>query len=95
MRIEISPKARTDLIEIYAHGRLTFGARQAEDYLTRLQTSFAMLADFPRAGQEDASVDPMARRLQTSTHTIWYDLLDHEIRILRVLHHRMLPEDLF
>jgi toxin ParE1/3/4 len=55
----LSVRARAQLLGIYDYTNTTFGQYQAEAYHAGLESTFSLLADFPRIGQ---SVDELAPR---------------------------------
>jgi plasmid stabilization system protein ParE len=48
--VDVSAAASADLVAIATFGIDTFGERQAELYQARLETTFELLAMFPRMG---------------------------------------------
>jgi toxin ParE1/3/4 len=51
----LSESAKADLGAIYDYTEATFGSYQAEAYLSGLERTFGLLADFPLIGQKPMS----------------------------------------
>ncbi len=68
----LSERAKDELINIYDYTAAQFGRYQAEAYLSGLERTFGLLADFPYIGQ---SVDPLVpgyRRFRVQSHFVFY-----------------------
>ena len=85
-RIEITGDAERDLIEIYLHGIELFGHNQAERYLKMLSNKIDTIAENPGFGIDYDFVSDGLRRYESSSHSIYYNLIPKRIRILRILH---------
>ena len=88
---QLTEAAQEDLDEIYEYSILTFGLRQARDYLRGLHTSLNTLAENPRMGRDFSHVKEAARRFEYVSHSVYYRVTDDGILVLRVLHMRMDP----
>jgi toxin ParE1/3/4 len=81
----LSSKAEEDLIGIYSFGRDSFGKKAAQRYLTELESCFNRLAEFPSMGIRSSELGIGVRRYPLLSHTIFYQILDGETFVLRVL----------
>ena len=59
----VSESAEADLIAIYDYTEATFGSYQAEAYLSGLERTFELLAEFPLIGLQ---IDDLARNIGDS-----------------------------
>jgi toxin ParE1/3/4 len=85
-KFRLSVRARAQLIDIYDFTEATFGAYQAEAYHAGLDSTFSLLADFPRIGQ---AVDELAagyRRFRFQSHYIFYTEEAADVTIRAIVH---------
>jgi toxin ParE1/3/4 len=68
----LSVRARSHLLDIYEFTTLTFGQYQAEAYHAGLESTFSLLADFPRIGQPMDELASRHRRFRFQSHNIFY-----------------------
>ena len=90
-QVRFSVEAETDIDEIAAFSARTFGWRQADIYLRRLEECLELLAENPSVGRECAWVKAGMRRFEIGRHTIFYLPEPKGILIARILHQQMLP----
>ncbi|MDQ4422133.1 type II toxin-antitoxin system RelE/ParE family toxin [Sphingobium sp. DEHP117] len=85
MRLEFSPAADADLVEI-----ASFIARdnipRASTFVDELQASCAMLIDYPHTGVSRSDIRPGLRSKPYGSYVIFYNVLERVIRIERILH---------
>lgn len=86
-RILIRPKAVQDVTELldWLHERSPATAAAWKD---ELKLVLASLADTPLIGQEHSGGRVQCRRWVWRTHTVFYDVTDTEIEVIRILHQR-------
>jgi toxin ParE1/3/4 len=86
-----SKLAESDLQAILDYTVDTWGGEQAKIYLDGLVDCFKRLAKKPLLGRECDDLRPRVRRIEYEKHVVFYRRTEAGIRILRVLHQRMLP----
>lgn len=85
----VSRAARADLKNVAAYTQKVWGAEQRRAYLKGLDLAFHFLAENPLAGAPcDYIVDGL-RKYRLESHTIFYEKIDNEIFIVRILHKSM------
>jgi toxin ParE1/3/4 len=96
-RLEISPAANSDLIEIGVYIAQQCGSvRRAESFLTALQQTFETLATRPEMGElRTEFATRQYRSFSVGNYVIYFRPIPDGIRIARVLHgardhHRLL-----
>jgi len=82
----LSRRAERDLLQIYAYTNETFGRYQAEAYLSGLDRSFGLLADFPLMGASAEELAADLRRFRFQSHFIFYTQEADFIVIRTILH---------
>lgn len=90
-QISISVEAADDIDEIAAYTMNTWGWRQADHYLDKLEAGFNLLAQNPSIGRSSDSIQAGLRRFEIGKHVVFYLLEPDGIFVVRVLHQRMLP----
>ncbi len=68
----LSASAEADLIAIYDYTEATFGEYQAEAYLSGLDRTFGLLADFPGIGQAVDELRAGYRRFRFQSYFVFY-----------------------
>ena len=91
-KAHFEPRARADLIEIGRHTLDRWGAAQARRYLSQLKDGCDALAERPYLGRSCEAIRAGARRFEQGRHVIFYKQHSGGIRILRILHEKMLPK---
>jgi toxin ParE1/3/4 len=88
MRHKLSARAVQDVARLYRQSILGFGRRHADTYLQHLESTFAKIADAPRAVplREEYRGDVRVRRFEA--HHILYRTERDHVLIVRVLHGR-------
>ena len=89
LKLSVTPKAESDLIGIWMYTCEEWGADQADTYLDRLAAGMEQLINYPSLGTDYTHVLPGYRRLQVEHHTVFYQVLEPEVRVVRVLHEDM------
>ena len=97
MRVEISERARDEIVEILAWTVWNFGPQQAEIYRDGLLHCFDLLGDNPRMGQEyrRQGDDREIRRVIYRMHYVFYEIKQDVLKIATIRHtSQKPPEDL-
>lgn len=89
IRLELSAAAAADLADILDYGIATFGEAAAEAYLRSFENAFTLLRDHPRAGAVHTEVRPPIRSMAHRRHRLFYDLVDDDVIVQRILHMTM------
>lgn len=87
--LSVTPKAESDLIRIWVYTCEEWGVDQADKYLDQLEAGMQQLINHPSLGANYAHVLPGYRRLQVEHHAVFYQVLESEMLIVRVLHEDM------
>ena len=88
-RFVLTPRAQTDLDEIWDYTVDRWGIYQAETYIRQLWNHIQTVADKPALGRECEEVRAGYRRYPSGSHVLFYRLTDFGIDIVRILHERM------
>ncbi|NLU97028.1 type II toxin-antitoxin system RelE/ParE family toxin [Marinomonas sp. UCMA 3892] len=88
-RLSITPKAESDLIGIWVYICEEWGVDQADTYIDQLETEMKQLMNHPSLGTNYAHVFPGYRRLLLEHHAVFYQVLETEILVVRILHEEM------
>lgn len=86
-----SKLAESDLQAILDYTVDTWGGEQAGIYLDGLVDCFNRIAKTPLLGRGCDELRPGMRRIECNKHVVFYRQTKAGIRIIRVLHQRMLP----
>lgn len=89
LKLCITPKAESDLIGVWVYTCEAWGSEQADKYLDQLEEGMVALLDHPALGADYAHVSPGYRRLQAEHHAVFYQVLESEVLVVRVLHEEM------
>ncbi len=85
----LSQAADADLTEILSYGVEQFGEETGEAYVVGFDASFALIAEHPFAGAVHGDVRPPIRSLAHGSHRIFYDVLEGQVIVQRILHKAM------
>lgn len=91
-RVRISVEAERDIDSIAAYTTSTWGWRQTNQYLARLEDGFDTIAHNPALGRSCDAVRAGLRRFEIGRHVVFYLTEPDGVLIVRVLHERMLPD---
>lgn len=92
IKLRTASAARSDIRDIRAYSKLTFGKRVARDYLDGLIAAFDRLAMRPLIGVAERDLGKDMRSFAYRSHRIFYRVDEDELLIVRILHHaRDLP----
>ena len=85
----LTKAARADLRAIASYTRRRFGQVQLERYMNAFRETFQTLSEDPRLGRS-TTIEPYYR-IEIGRHVVFFRRQE-QVRIVRVLHARMLPE---
>jgi len=91
LRIDISVKAQANIDRIAEYTKSTWGWRQAETYLAKLEEGFMRIAGNPCLGSRCDSILDGLYRLEIGKYVAFYIPSQAGVLIVRVLHQQMLP----
>jgi len=86
LKLSVTPKAESDLIGIWVYTCEEWGVDQADKYLDQLDEGMKQLINHPSLGADYTHVFPGYRRLQVEHHAVFYQVLEPEVVVVRVLH---------
>ncbi len=89
LTLTVTPKAEADLTGIWMYTCEEWGVDQADIYLDQLEAGMNQLINHPSLGANYAHVLPGYRRLQVEHHAVFYQVLEPEVLVVRVLHEDM------
>ena len=89
LKLSVTPKAESDLIGIWVYTCEEWSVDQADKYLDQLEAGMKQLINHPSLGANYAHVLPGYRRLQVEHHAVFYQVLEPEVLVVRVLHKDM------
>jgi toxin ParE1/3/4 len=86
-RIDRSPRARQDLVEIWRYIADESGEPRADRYLRRLNDVVSYLAQQPPMGRKRPEIpEEGIRSFSAESHVIFYIALQDGIELVRVIH---------
>lgn len=88
-RYILSPKAASDLDEIWNHTLAQWGDAQAERYIRDIQQAIEGAVADPRRGRPCDHIRTGYFKLSAGAHVIFYRLVSGELDVIRILHQRM------
>ena len=86
LTLSVTPKAESDLTDIWLYTCGEWGVDQADNDLDQLEAGMKQLLDHPLLGADYAHVFPGYRRLQLEHYAVFYQVLKPEVLVVRVLH---------
>lgn len=89
--VVLSSRAEADIDAIASYSKEKWGTGRAEVYLRKLEEDLTLLARTPLVGRSCDSIRPGLRRFEIESHVVFYRIYETQIRVVRVLHQRMLP----
>ena len=87
--LDLSPAARSDLLEIRVYSVDRFGGEVADSYFLGFDAAFALLREHPMAGASRTDLGNGMRCLLHQRHRIFYHIDGDTVVIVRVVHHAM------
>ena len=91
LRVNASVEAEEDIDLIAAYTTRTWGWRQTDQYLAKLEDGFDLLAQSPLIGRSCDWIRPGLRRFEIGKHVVFYLSELDNVLIVRVLHQQMVP----
>ena len=91
LQVDVSFEAEEGIDQITAYTTRTWGWRQTNHYLAKLEDGFNLLAQNPSVGRPCDSIRPGLRRFEIGKHVVFYVLVPNCIQIVRVLHQQIIP----
>ena len=88
-RFVLTPRAQTDLDEIWDYTVDRWGFDQAETHTRRLWKDIAAVADHPSRGRECPEVRRGYRMYPSGSHVLFYRETSDGIDVVRILHEHM------
>ena len=85
----LSPAAERDLEGIWTYTAQQWGAKQADQYIDILTTTFSDLAKHPKTAPTCDHIRDGYRRRSIVHHMIYLRITTYGISIVRILHDRM------
>lgn len=83
--LHLTPKAQSDLEEIWLYSVKTRGHEQADLYLDTLEMVFETLCSLPELAREYTELTPAVRMHQTGQHVIVYQAQADHLVVIRIL----------
>jgi len=91
-KYRLTSEARSDIRKILDFTQDKWGTAQAEKYSQKMQDCFQMLAENPMLGRSCDRIRQGLHRIEHERHVVFYLLEPTSVRIVRVLHRSMLPD---
>ncbi len=88
-RVLLSPKAQSDLSDIWDYTLEQWGIDQAEKYLRELWGAIEQQTCDPKMSVAIGDVRKGYRKVRLGSHIVFFKLLENEVDIVRILHQRM------
>ena len=88
-QVILSPKAKSDLSDIWDYTLAEWGIDQAEKYVRDLWTAMQKQARDPSTSVDISDVRKGYRKFRSGSHVIFFRLTREGIDVVRILHQRM------
>ena len=88
-RVVLSPKAKSDLSDIWDYTLEQWGLDQAEKYIRELWVAIEQKTGDPKMSIAIGDVRKDYRKIVSGSHVIFFKLMDDGVDIVRILHQRM------
>jgi toxin ParE1/3/4 len=82
---KLTNKAEIEIENIYEYSIINFGLQVAQVYLLGLHDCFDLLADYQSFGTDYGFIEPGLFRYEYRSHSIYYQITEDGILIVRVL----------
>lgn len=89
MKLKLSGKAKSDLVDIWEYTNKTWGHEQADNYLDTLYDRFMWLTRNPSIWRQRDDIHEGLYGCHEGSHVIFFRRYDKGIEIVRILHERM------
>ncbi len=87
--VVLSPKAKSDLDDIWNYTLTEWGVNQAEKYVRELWAGLQRLADNTSISADISQVRKGYRKSRVGSHVVFFKLTENGINVVRILHRRM------
>ncbi len=87
-RVALSSRAEDDRDAIYERGLDDWGEAQASEYMGAIRLALEDLATFPEMGRTQDDLRDGVRAHPVHRHVIFYQIVDDEVLVGRILHAR-------
>jgi len=88
----LSREADRDIEDIAENSTARWGAARAKAYILELHATFERLAAFPSLGRSTSHLRAGYRRMEATRQVVFYQIIEDDILVVRVLHQSMLPD---
>lgn len=88
-RLILSPKAKSDLNNIWDYSLDTWGEEKAETYLRQIWAKLNECAENPELSASAAIVRKDYRKMVVASHVVYFKEIEDGIDVVRILHQRM------
>ncbi|HQN50658.1 MAG TPA: type II toxin-antitoxin system RelE/ParE family toxin [Phenylobacterium sp.] len=85
----LTPRAQSDIEDIWDFTVERWGVAQAERYVRQLQPTLEGVAARPRQGRACDDIRPGYFKIGSGSHLVFYRLTSDGIEIVRILHQSM------
>jgi toxin ParE1/3/4 len=85
----LSPRAQTDLDEIWDYTERNWGKEQAEAYIRLIGAAIKAIASSPERGKACDDIREGYRKYRAASHMIFFRPIDGGVDVVRILHRRM------
>ncbi len=89
MQFILSPRAQSDLGEIWDYTVKQWGVEQAEFYIRQIETAIKAVSTEPGLGRPCEDIRPSYKKYPTGSHILFYHVAGSGIEVIRVLHRHM------
>ncbi len=94
-RLEVSAKAKTEILEIRFYTFDKWGQKQSDKYLSELQNTIELLRESPLIGMHRVDLSNEIHSFPYLSHIIYYQFNDQTLFLMAVLHKNRLPKNHF
>ncbi len=91
LQVDVSVEAEEDIDLIAVYTTRTWGWRQTNIYLAKLEDGFNLLAQNPAIGRSCDSIRLGLHRFEIGKHVVFYIVESDSLLIVRILHQQMIP----
>jgi toxin ParE1/3/4 len=88
-RYPLSPRAKSDIEEIWNYTESHWGFNQAEQYIRELWRHAEIIASRPKTGRPCPEVRTGYYKCRAGSHFLFYRMTGDGVDIVRILHERM------
>ncbi|MGA9796217.1 MAG: type II toxin-antitoxin system RelE/ParE family toxin [Rhizomicrobium sp.] len=85
----LSPRARTDLDEIWEYTADKWNAEQADNYIREIWKTIELIGDRPGIGRSCDEIRQGYFKFPVGSHVMFYKKAQMHITVVRIVHRRM------